>query len=315
MNDRPIITRSPLMDSVLRSAEIVSRRATPVLITGETGTGKELLARRIHDLSARSRGPFVALNCAAIPRDLIEAELFGHERGAFTGALARKLGRFERANGGTLLLYEIGDLALDLQAKLLRVLQEKEIERIGGSSSVPVDVRIIAATHRDLRKMADEGAFREDLYYRLSVVPIRMPSLRERPEDVDVLTDYFLEKFADRPLRVTDEARALLRLHTWPGNVRELENVIHRAAMLVEGDEITTETLRSDPSTPQRTGDVIVDHLVGLTLEEVERHLLRATLEKTGGNQKEAARILGVSRRTVYAWLRDMETECARVVS
>jgi transcriptional regulator with GAF, ATPase, and Fis domain len=298
VNPRPIITRSPTLERILHAAEIVAKRATPVLITGETGTGKEMLARRIHASSPRKDRPFVAVNCAALPRDLLESELFGHERGAFTGAVARKLGRFERANTGTLLLDEIGDLALDLQAKLLRVLQEKEIERIGGTASVPIDVRVIAATHRDLRAMVKDGAFRDDLFYRLSVVPLRMPALRENREDLDPLIDHFVGLFADRPLSITPEARTKLHCHAWPGNVRELENVIHRAALLCEGSEITTGDLVIEPA-----DSPIPPTLAGRSLADVERQLLFETLAACGDSRSRAAELMGVSERTVRNWL------------
>lgn len=293
-----IVTRSPLMESVLHVAEVVARKATPVLITGESGTGKELLARHIHENSPRHQRPFVTVNCAALPRDLIESELFGHERGAFTGAVARRLGRFERAQYGTLLLDEIGELPLDLQAKLLRVLQEKEIERVGGMATIPVDVRIIAATNRDLAAMVDAGDFRDDLFYRLSVIPLRMPALRERPDDIPLLARYFVDKYADTPTSPTLGPLVLTRLiaHAWPGNVRELENVIHRAALLCEGEAITLENLGLDQIEPV----VPTSSLVGRTWADVERQLIIDTVEACGGSYMRAAKMLGISRRTIY---------------
>src|SRR5213594_4023957 len=230
---------SPKMLEARQILREAARVDVTVLVTGETGTGKELIARAVHHFSSRRAGPFVAVNCAALPRELLESELFGHERGAFTGALVRKVGKFELANGGTILLDEIGDMELGLQAKLLRVLQEYEVDRVGGSAPVPVDVRVVATTNRRLRELVDRGRFREDLYYRLTVIPLVLPPLRERPGDIDLLADHFLERFSGgRALRLARAARETLKARPWPGNVRELENTLERAALLAGGDVV-----------------------------------------------------------------------------
>src|SRR5262249_5718512 len=241
---RPIISRDPALLRVLEVAESVASSRAPVLIQGESGTGKELLARYLHESGTRRARPFVAVNCAALPRHLRESELFGREPGAVTGAINRKIGKFELASGGTILLDEISEMELGLQAKLLRVLQEYEIDRVGGTAPVPVDVRVVATTNRRLRELVDRGRFREDLYYRLTVVPLVLPPLRERRGDVDLLADHFLTRFGGgRRLTLSPEAREVLRTRPWPGNVRELENALERAALLARGPELGPEDL------------------------------------------------------------------------
>jgi two-component system response regulator FlrC len=294
---RPIVSHDPAMMKLLEIAESVASSRAPVLIQGESGTGKELLARYVHDAGNRRGRPFVAVNCAALPRDLLESELFGHERGAFTGALTRKTGKFELANGGTILLDEIGEMELGLQAKLLRVLQEYEVDRVGGTQPVPIDVRVIATTNRRLRDMVDRGTFREDLFYRLAVIPLTVPSLRERKGDIDLLAEHFVKRFASgRPLRLSDAARAVLRERAWPGNVRELEHAIERAVLLCRGNEVTAEELLDRDPAPQRMG---VGMLAGLTVREMERRLILETLQRTNQNRTHAARLLGISIRTL----------------
>jgi formate hydrogenlyase transcriptional activator len=296
-----IIGESPALKEVLRQVEVVAPTDAIVLIQGETGTGKELIARAIHRLSARRDQTFVPVSCAAIPSGLLESELFGHERGAFTGAIAQKLGRFELAHQGTLFLDEIGDIPLDLQPKLLRVLQEQEFERLGSTRTRRVDVRLVAATHRELAKMVSEGTFREDLYYRLNVFPLTLPPLRERPEDIPLLVRHFVHTYAQRlGKRIgtipADAVDALVGYH-WPGNVRELQNVIERAVIL------TPDTALRLPSTGwQRSQAVLDTAATRQTLEEVERahifQVLRDTNWVIGGPQGAAAR-LGVRRTTL----------------
>lgn len=290
-----IITQDRGMKKLLKLAVEIGASETTVLITGESGTGKELLARYIHRNSSRCHGRFVAVNCAAIPENLLEAELFGYEKGAFTGANEKKVGRFELADRGTLLLDEIGEMPQPLQAKLLRVLQEKEIDRIGGRRPIPVDIRVIATTNRDLAAEVEKGNFREDLYYRLSVIPLRIPPLRERPGDIPLLAEHFLEKFALRYKKeikgFSDEAVQYLLNHSWRGNVRELENLIQRAVILGSGDLIGLNDLRVEKR--QRSDNVIK------TIREMEKDLIIKTLQMTGGNRKRAAESLGISVRTL----------------
>ena len=287
----------------------IASTPTTVLITGESGTGKELVARAIHARSDRRAQPFVAVNVAAIPDTLVESELFGHEKGAFTGAHAKKLGRFEVAHGGTVFLDEIGTLRMDLQAKLLRVLQEREIERLGGIRPVPVDVRILAATNVNLRTAVKARTFREDLYYRLNVVPIHVPPLRERREDIPALVEHFVRKIArecNRDVRgVSAGALEVLTRYDWPGNVRELENVLHRAVVLARGPVIHLQDVPLDvamPETGPRLGDDTVPPLRE-AMEQFERQYILRVLEGNGWNVSRAARRLGVHRNTVLTKL------------
>jgi two-component system, NtrC family, response regulator HydG len=306
--DRVIIGRSPAM---LATMEIV-RQAAPsdatVLLEGESGTGKELLARALHEQSPRIEGPFVAVNCAALPESILESELFGHERGAFTGAVGRREGRFERAHGGTLFLDEVGELPSSVQAKLLRVLQEGELERVGGQETIKVDFRLVAATNRDLDQAVRDGEFREDLYYRLNVIAIRLPALRERPEDIPLLADHFLSRYAQKnrrdPPTLSAEALAALVGYEWPGNIRELENVIERAVVLSPGRILDLAQLpeplrRSDRGQVRREGSQLVVP-VGSRLDQVEALLIRETLKETRGDKTLAAQLLGIAPRTIY---------------
>ncbi len=318
-----LIFRDPLMERVVKLAEQVARSEAPVLITGESGTGKEVIARHLHQHSARKAKPFVAVNCAAIPDNLLESELFGHEKGAFTGAVARRIGKFEEANGGTLLLDELSEMDVRLQAKLLRAIQERVIDRVGGAKPVPVDIRILATSNRNLSEEVRKGTFREDLLYRLNVVHLRLPALRERPADVMALADHFAKKYAElngMPLRpLTLEARRMLAGATWPGNVRELENTIHRAVLLAIGPEIGPDALRTpdgeafgavahDPAArAAQVAEAVTRGLVGRTVADVERDLILDTLDHCLGNRTHAARILGISIRTLRNKLNEYE--------
>lgn len=297
---RPIVTTSPLLQQVLSVAEGVAASRAPVLIQGESGTGKELLARFVHEAGPRRHHPFVAVNCAALPRELLESELFGHEKGAFTGAISRKLGRFELANRGTILLDEISEMEPILQAKLLRVLQEHEVDRLGGSRPTPIDARVIATTNRELKAMVGNGSFRRDLYYRLNVIPLTLPPLRARVEDIGPLVTHFCRAFAaGRDLRVDEGAAAVLRRHTWPGNIRELEHVIERAALLARGDVITAADLQLDNDMGTEALSGASESLAGRTVHEVERQLICDTLKQTDNNRTRAAELLGISVRTL----------------
>lgn len=297
---RPIVTRSAAMAELLQVAAAVAASRAPVLIEGESGTGKELLARFIHESGPRAAQSFVAVNCAALPRELLESELFGHERGAFTGAIARKLGKFELAHRGTILLDEISEMEPLLQAKLLRVLQEHEIDRVGGSRPTPIDARVIATTNRDLRAMVGAGEFRRDLYYRLHVIPITLPPLRERAEDIDALIEHFAERFgAGRTVRFDAEAKALLKRHSWPGNIRELEHTVERAVLLAKGPVIGASDLQLDEEGPGASPIASGGSLAGQTVHEIERRLIFDTLKRTNNNRSHAARMLGISVRTL----------------
>ncbi len=296
-----MIYRDPAMDRVVQMAKRVAGSHASILVTGESGTGKELIARFLHRNSPRKDKAFVAVNCAAIPGELLESELFGHEKGAFTGAIARRIGKFEEANGGTLLLDEISEMDLKLQAKLLRVLQEKEVVRIGSNTPVKVDVRIIATSNRNMEETVKKGQFREDLYFRLNVVKVVMPALRDRPQDIELLAKHFAEKCAEEnavPVRpVTAEAVSVLRAHRWPGNVRELENTMHRAVLLANGNEIGGEAIMIEG---QEMADAASGgSMVGRTVADVERDLIIDTLKHTLGNRTHAAKILGISIRTL----------------
>ncbi|MCW6537760.1 MULTISPECIES: nitrogen regulation protein NR(I) [Sphingomonas] len=322
----PLIGRSPAMQDVYRViARVVSNDLT-VLVSGESGTGKELVARAIHDLGPRRSGPFVAINMAAIPRELIEAELFGHERGAFTGAAQRNAGRFEQAAGGTLFLDEIGDMPIEAQTRLLRVLQQGEFTTVGGSRTIRADVRIVAATNRDLQQAVTGGAFREDLYYRLNVVPMTLPALRERRQDIGLLARHFLDRAAEAGLprkTLDDDAVDVLEAHDWPGNVRELENLMRRLAALSRDHRISADEIRimlGEPIAAAALADPGIDVAVRAYIErlarsephvledgslydriiaEVERPLIETMLARFGGNQLRAARAMGLNRNTL----------------
>ena len=301
----PIIGQSPLMERVMEEVKRVASSKATVLLRGESGTGKELIAKAIHYKSPRAKRPFVKLNCAALPETLLEAELFGHEKGAFTGALREKRGRFELAHGGTLFLDEIGDLTPSTQVKLLRVLQEKKFERLGGMKTISVDVRIIAATNRDLERAVKGGSFREDLYYRLNVVPIILPPLRERKEDIPLLVGHFLERFNrenGKKVKISAAAMDLLMEYPWPGNVRELENCVERMVVMARRDIIAPEEVPLSPgsllpfkethSTPPEGSSPLPK-----TLEDIERERIAQALKQGGGVQAKAARLLGITPR------------------
>jgi transcriptional regulator with GAF, ATPase, and Fis domain len=293
------------MLDVLDSVRKVAPTMATVLIHGESGTGKELVARAIHALSPRADKPFVSVSAGALPETLLESELFGYEKGAFTGAMTAKPGRFELANGGTLFLDEIGDVSLATQVKLLRVLQERQFERLGGTRTVEVDVRVVAATNRDLQKLIAEGDFREDLFYRINVVPIQIPPLRQRPDDVPLLIAHFLEKFNAGARRVSAEAMEALAQYSWPGNVRELENTIERILILGQGEEITLADLPAEVRhalpTCQVAGMGMILPEDGCDLEEVELDLVRQALDRTGGSVPKAAKLLGLTAKTLEA--------------
>lgn len=321
------IWRDAAMERVIALAEKIASSDASVMITGESGTGKEVMARFLHDHSKRKSKPFVSLNCAALPEGLLESELFGHEKGAFTGAIARRVGKFEEADGGTLLLDEISEMDARLQAKLLRALQERVIDRVGGAKPVPVNIRVLATSNRRLEDEVRAGRFRQDLYYRLNVVSLRLPPLRERPADILALSEYFIERYAianGMPIRpLSDAAQRELMRNPWRGNVRELENVIHRAVLIATGTQIGPEALlgfndhtgvsdgiRSGMSSglgfgdeidraAARAGSILTRDLVGRSVADVERGLILDTLDYCGGNRTHAARVLGISIRTL----------------
>ena len=325
-----LVVRDEAMARVVRLADQVAPSDASILITGESGTGKEVLARHVHRKSNRAAKPFIAVNCAAIPEALLESELFGHEKGAFTGAIARRIGKFEEADGGTLLLDEISEMDLRLQAKLLRAIQERIIDRVGGTRPVPVDIRILATSNRNMAEEARAGRFREDLLYRLNVVNLKIPPLRDRPADVQALADHFLDRYAKangmapRPL-APDARRELVRFR-WPGNVRELENCMHRAVLLSRGDVVDLDAIRTPDGLrldeahgeggappPARdtaaraaeTAEAVTRALVGRTVADVERELILETLGSTLGNRTHAANILGISIRTLRNKLKE----------
>jgi DNA-binding NtrC family response regulator len=306
-----IVSRSPLMLDVFAKIRRVAPHFRTVLVTGATGTGKELVARAIHRLSVGSPGQFVACNCSALVESLVESELFGYVKGAFTGAIQDRAGLFENANGGVILLDEIGDLSLTAQAKLLRVLQDHHVRRVGSSVSRNIDVRVIAATNRDLRKMVREGLFREDLYYRLAVVEIALPPLANRREDLPLLQRYFVGRFAaeyKKPISgLTRRAQGLMATYPWPGNIRELENVVGNACMMVDSKFIDINDLPERLRTPF-TGDSAIDEGL-LPLDEVQRRHVMRVLERVGGNKARAAEILGLGRATIYQILSRMKIE------
>ena len=322
-SSRELIGESPSFRRVMETIAAVAPTRATVLLEGESGTGKELFARAIHDSSPRADGAFVTVNCAALPEGLVESALFGHERGAFTGATARAAGAFERAHGGTLLLDEISEMRLDLQAKLLRAIQEQEFERVGGSQSIRVDVRLIATTNRDLKAEVDAGRFRSDLYYRLNVMPIRTPPLRERVQDIPRLAHYFLQRavstLGTQPVRIAPDAMVVLQRQIWPGNVRELANLIERAAILGRGDTILASAFTDESrgvvaeesagAAESATAAAIgpQDDLV-FDLHELERRAIDRALAATGGNRTRAARLLGISERTLRNRLNQPKT-------
>jgi DNA-binding NtrC family response regulator len=334
-DERPLVTRDPAMEHMLKLADQVAPSEASILITGESGVGKEVMARYLHKKSRRAERPFISVNCAAIPENLLESELFGHEKGAFTGALARRIGKFEEANGGTLLLDEISEMDARLQAKLLRAIQEREIDRVGGGKPVKVDIRILATSNRDLAAEVRKGTFREDLLYRLNVVNLRIPPLRERPGDILALAEHFAKKYAaangvpERPLSA--EARRRLVSHRWPGNVRELENAMHRAVLLSVGPEIDEQSIRLPDGQPLAApqpslvsgavsdaaaraaqaassasfGEANLAAFIGQTVAEVEQKLILDTLTHCLGNRTHAANILGISIRTLRNKLKE----------
>ena len=305
-----IIGRSRAMAKLFETLALVAPSEATVLITGESGTGKELIANAIHQNSSRSERPFIKVNCAALPEPLLESELFGHEKGSFTGALARKQGRFQLAHKASIFLDEIGEMSPATQVKILRVLQEREFEPVGGTQTIQVDIRVIAATNKNLPDEIEAGRFREDLFYRLNVVTLHVPPLRERREDISLLADFFLKRYAEKNHRLmkgfSPRAVDLLMRHSWPGNVRELENVVERAVILAREDIITPtvfpDSIRAlDPSDT----DPDVDVTPARSLKEAERRMILRTLEETGGNRTRTAEILGISRRTLQLKLKE----------
>jgi DNA-binding NtrC family response regulator len=304
-----ILSKSPRMHDVFELISHVARTNSTVLIMGQTGTGKELVARAVHDASPRREAPFVAVNCAALPESLLESELFGHEKGAFTSAVGQRKGRFELADGGTIFLDEVGEIPLPMQAKLLRVLQERRFERVGGTQTVEIDVRVVAATHRDLLKLAKEGKFRDDLYYRLNVVKVDLPPLQERPEDIPLLAEHFVQKFrrlSRCAKQIAPETMEILLQYRWPGNIRELENAIERACVTSRDELIRPENLPDElvkPAGPRSSVQVdlsrpLADQVAELTAAFEQRYL-RMALKKTRGHVGRTASLTGLSRRTI----------------
>jgi two-component system response regulator HydG len=308
-----MIGSSPAYRRMLSLVEQIADSSATILIQGESGSGKELVARAIHERSSRRAGPFVAVNCAALPETLLESELFGYERGAFTGAAGRKEGRFELANGGTLFLDEVADLSLVTQPKILRVLQEGEFERLGATRTIQVDVRIVSATNQDLAEMVKDKRFREDLYYRLNVITVRVPPLRERHEDIRLLAQHYLRVYAAKNGRklegFSNEALERLESYAWPGNVRELENLIERTVLLARKDRIDAEDLPEEIAGVKRPPRDAILELVGTPLAEIEQRLLDETLRITGGNKTQAAKLLGIDVRTVARKLERREDD------
>jgi len=341
----PLVGRSQAMQEIYRVIARMTQTDLTVMINGESGTGKELVAQALHQFGKRKSGPFVAINMAAIPRELIESELFGHEKGAFTGANTRSAGRFEQANGGTLFLDEIGDMPMEAQTRLLRVLQEGEYTTVGGRTPISTDVRIVAATHQDLAVLIDKGQFREDLYYRLNVVPLRLPPLRERGQDVPDLARHFLEQSEARglPRKVFDKgALDRLKHHHWPGNIRELENLVQRLAALYPQEKISAELVENELSAARPPGKSVdvgaiseqqlqasvsaytaqlleqssqsepLENLYSTVLREIEEPLINMTLRATRGNQIQAAKILGLNRNTLRKKIRELDLQVMR---
>ena len=300
------VARDPAMLMVMKQVEMVAPTDSSVLLTGESGTGKEVIARSLHALSPRRERPFVAVNCAGLSRDLLESEMFGHERGAFTGAVSRQRGRFELADTGTLFLDEVSEVKPDLQARLLRVLEERSFERVGGTRTIEVDVRLVAATNRDLQQAMQAGHFREDLFHRLAVFPIHLPALRERPQDILLLAEHLLERVAAKlgrsGLSLSAEASKELGRHSWPGNVRELGNVLERAAILSAGSAIEGQHLLLGP-------EVKTSSKLEGTLKDLEREAIRQALLSTGGHRKNTAKRLGIALRTLYGKLKEYDLD------
>ncbi len=326
-DERPMIAEDAAMKQVIALADQIAASDASILITGESGAGKEVIARYVHKKSKRKDKPFIAVNCAAIPEQLLESELFGHEKGAFTGAVARRIGKFEEADGGTLLLDEISEMDLRLQSKLLRALQERVIDRVGGGKPVPVNIRVLATSNRDLGALVRAGEFREDLLYRLNVVNLRVPPLRDRKDDLKALSLFFIDKYAranGRPARrLSADGLAQVLAHAWPGNVRELENAMHRAVLLANGEDVGAEAIRAPDGAPvgkrDATGDAIeaaqaaARNLVGRTVAEVEQDLILETLTHCLGNRTHAAHILGISIRTLRNKLKQYSDDGLRI--
>jgi DNA-binding NtrC family response regulator len=312
---KEIISRNQKMMEILKLARGVAPSTATVLIQGESGTGKELLAAYVHQHSRHPEAPYVALNCAALPDTLAESELFGHEKGAFTGAVGRKIGKFEQANKGTVVLDEISEMPLPLQAKLLRVLQEKEVDRIGGTHPVPIDARVVAISNVDLKTAVADGKFREDLYYRINVIPLMIPPLRERKDDIESLAHHFLEKFNLANLKkvtaIDPAALNMLIDHGWKGNVRELENVIERAVLITEGSSVLTEHLLLDSSGNTAQSQDRFEVTAGCTVKQMEKQLIFQTLNEVEDNRTQAAELLGISIRTLRNKLHEYKQEMA----
>jgi DNA-binding NtrC family response regulator len=302
-NSNTVIYKASSMLRAIQLADDVALSDASILVTGESGTGKEVIARYIHKKSKRNIRDLISVNCAAIPENLLESELFGHEKGAFTGAIAKRVGKFEEADKSTLLLDEISEIDIKLQAKLLRAIQEREIDRVGGAKPIKVDIRIIATSNRDLKKEVQEGRFREDLYFRLNIINIILPPLRERKEDIELFIKHFIKKYSDsngikaKPL--SNDAMYMMLNYEWPGNVRELENTIHRAVLLAKGDEITPDNLMLQLKTNSESSSDSSNKLIGRTVESVEKELILSTLNHCLGNRTHAANILGISIRTL----------------
>jgi DNA-binding NtrC family response regulator len=310
--------KSPAMQSVLKLVDRVAASDASILVTGESGTGKEIISRYIYKKSKRANKPFISVNCAAIPDNLLESELFGHEKGAFTGAIARRIGKFEEANNGTLLLDEISEIDIKLQAKLLRAIQEREIDRIGGTKPIKLNIRIIATSNRDLRQEVSEGRFREDLFFRLNIINVELPPLRQRKEDIPVFAENFIEKYSKlngivtRPL--LPSALEKMQNYDWPGNVRELENTIHRAVLLSSEDFVTEEALMLPKLVREpNSAEIKESSLVGRTVDSVEKELIISTLSHCLGNRTHAANILGISIRTLRNKLNSYSKEYAEL--
>jgi len=316
------VGRSQEVQAVLRKITKVAASDSTVLITGESGTGKELIARAIHYLSKRSNGPMITINCGAIPSELLESELFGHEKGSFTGAHKTRMGRFEMAAGGTIFLDEIGDMNPMLQVKLLRAIQEQTFERVGGEKPISVDIRIVSATNKNLKKAVEEGSFRDDLFYRLNVIPIHIPPLRERTGDIFLLCNYFLERFSERmeePVKkISDKAASLLEAYPWPGNVRELENLMERLSVMVDGETIEVDDLPENISMiPEISANkgfsegFQFDESIGFndSVDNFQKYLILKALKKTGGVKAQAAELLKINRTTLVEKIKKLQIE------